>query len=311
MERRLAARGIAFGADVGQTELRERNSGEVQGRRAARFLLAVDVVDVGAVAGGDASARFRQHLVAVAEVERVGRTGLHARRHRVSGGGELALLGRHQHAVAFGRRLEVQTVVAQRALADLGRERGPVRRDRAERAREHAVAAADALVGVVHDRTFGRLLERRHRARRRARRFVAVHALLLDEDGVEAGRRVGIVDLVVRQQHVRLRRQPRRVRQAEPLLGELRPFAFEAVPLVADDLTGLAADAFLGVDEFGVAHRCSGARVARVAVTLGPLARTTLTRQAFVSWVPAPGSTASIVSSLTLAPVDKPLKPQL
>src|SRR5580692_8985801 len=37
----------------------------------------------------------------------------------------------------------------------------------------------------------------------------------------------------------------------------------------------------------------------------------TLTRQALVSWVPAPGSAASMVRKFTLAPVERPLKPQL
>ena len=43
----------------------------------------------------------------------------------------------------------------------------------------------------------------------------------------------------------------------------------------------------------------------------GAAAFTTLTRQAFVSWVPAPGSEASIVRWLTLGPVERPWKPQL
>ena len=43
----------------------------------------------------------------------------------------------------------------------------------------------------------------------------------------------------------------------------------------------------------------------------GRPALTTLTRHALVSWVPAPGSVASIVRWLTLGPVDSPWKPQL
>ncbi len=41
------------------------------------------------------------------------------------------------------------------------------------------------------------------------------------------------------------------------------------------------------------------------------VALTTLTRQALVSCVPAPGSVASIVRWFTLAPVERPLYPQL
>ena len=49
---------------------------------------------------------------------------------------------------------------------------------------------------------------------------------------------------------------------------------------------------------------------------LGPLRhrllpRTTLTRQAFVSCVPAPGSTASMVRTFVDGPVESPLNPQL
>ena len=43
----------------------------------------------------------------------------------------------------------------------------------------------------------------------------------------------------------------------------------------------------------------------------GAAALTTLTRQALVSCVPAPGSEASIVRWLTLGPVERPWKPQL
>src|SRR4029079_1082395 len=42
----------------------------------------------------------------------------------------------------------------------------------------------------------------------------------------------------------------------------------------------------------------------------GRSALTMLTRHAFVSWVPAPGSVASMVMWLTLGPVDSPWKPQ-
>src|SRR6185436_12655635 len=89
------------------------------------------------------------------------------------------------------------------------------------------------------------------------------------------------------------------------------------VPLLAGHLARSAADAVGDVDQRrpdrargrGWRHvRPLGDPDLRVA---GRPALTTLTRQAFVSCVPAPGSEASIVRWLTLGPVERPWKPQL
>src|SRR5262249_7041801 len=99
--------------------------------------------------------------------------------------------------------------------------------------------------------------------------------------------------------------------------GEL---AVLVVPLLARDLARAAADAVRDVDQRrldrhpdGLVGRGGHVRFPRnqdLAAT-GALNLTTLTRHAFVSCVPAPGSPASIVRCLTLTPVDMPLKPQL
>ena len=61
-----------------EAELLERHRRQVQHARAARLLLAVDVVHVLVRPVGDALVRLREHLVARAEAQRVGRARLHA-----------------------------------------------------------------------------------------------------------------------------------------------------------------------------------------------------------------------------------------
>src|SRR6516164_1165696 len=83
------------------------------------------------------------------------------------------------------------------------------------------------------------------------------------------------------------------------------------IPLLAGDLACPAADALRDIDQ-----RCfDGDGGQRLTHALPPCAPdgvplsgtlTTLTRHALVSWVPAPGSTASIVMWFTLGPVDSP-----
>src|SRR5262249_41859845 len=211
-----------------------------------------------------------------------------------------------------GRR-RVEPIDAERALADLRRQRIPLRRDRAERAGQHAVAAADADLGVVDHRPFGVLLQGGHRAGRDAGRVVAVHALPLGEDAPEPCRRVRVVHLVLGDQHVGVGVERGRILEGpEDAAGlELGRGAVEAVPLLADHLAGVAADALGGVDQLGVGgHRRPPGDEAASSDGAWP-AGITLTRQALVSFVPAPGAPAAMVSTLTLGPVERPLKPQL
>ncbi len=98
--------------------------------------------------------RFRQQFVAVAADRGAHRAGFRAR-------GLLAL---------------ALPLVAHVALAHLRQALVPFVGRHLERAGLHAIAAAHALVGVVDHRSQGRLLQRAHRAHRRARRLLAVHA---------------------------------------------------------------------------------------------------------------------------------------
>src|SRR5207248_11376491 len=104
--------------------------------------------------------------------------------------------------------------------------------------------------------------------------------------------------LVVRDQHVGVGREGRRVLEAAEDAARLQLglLAVELVPLLAAHLAGVAPDALGGVDQLGVAHRRPpepGATDETARSAAGSSARTTFTRQALVSWVPAPGSAAS------------------
>src|ERR1700746_1822071 len=77
---------------------------------------------------------------------------------------------------------------------------------------------------------------------------------------------------------------------------QLCRFPLPILPLLASHLTGAASNALRNVDQ-GRFYRSSCRKLAHSYLTYALLfscTLTTLTRQAFVSWVPAPGSTASI-----------------
>ena len=316
LERLEAAGRIAVRADVRQSDLLEGDRREVERRRPAGFLLAVDVIDVVAVSVRDPPPCLLQHLLAVAEVQGVRRARLHASRH--GNLVEVALLveGSQRLPVQLQRRDGVQPVHAERALADLRGELVPLGGDRPERTGPHAVPAADADLRMVDDGALDVLLERRHRAGGDAGGLVAMHALALGEDVPEPGRRLRVVDLVVRDQHVGVGIEGGRVLEGAEDAARLqhRLHAGKLVPLLAAHLAGLAPDALGGVDQLGVAHRRPperGARDDTASSAVAASAGTTFTRQALVSCVPAPGSPASMVSTLTLGPFESPLKPQL
>ena len=158
-------------------------------------------------------------------------------------------------------------------------------------------------------------LERRRRTGRLARRLEAVEAPAHREDPREVLGRLAMtlaLDLVRRDERQRLGAQRRRVLETE-LAEELGLLAVLLVPLLAGHLAGAAADALRDVDERRLDGGEDGGRAhAFLAFEAAPgAALTTFTRQAFVSWVPAPGSFASIVRWFTLTPVESPWKPQL
>ena len=256
-ERREAPAGVALGAHLRQTDLIERDRGEVQRGRAAGFLLAVDVIHVLAVPVLDAGPRPSQHLLPIAPVERIRGALLHASGYGVRRGETLRVGQGQRLPIPLDRRDRVEAIDAEGALRDLGRERIPLRGDGAERTGQHAVTAADADLGVVDDGSLFGLLERRHRTGGDAGRLVAVHALPLGEDVAEPSWRFRVVDFVVRDQHVIVLREGRRVleRPEDAARLQLGDLAVEAVPLLAAHLAGVAPDALGGVDQLGVAHR--------------------------------------------------------
>ncbi len=302
-------------ADVREAEARERNAREIEHARAARLFLAVDVVHVAVGAAGDALLRLGQHLLPLAEPERVGRTGLDAGRHTdpLEEPAHVRLL--KSLPVEGNRRGLPGPVRAVGALLDLRSQRVPLRGRHVPRAGQHAVAAADAFAGVVTDGAVRLRVQSGRRAGRDARRLETVETTPHHEGGLEALLALRVRRLVEGDERVRLRGERGRVLETE-MRVQLRRLSLAVVPLLAGDLAGPAADAVGDVDERGL----DGASGGRRAHTRLPSARrapggaeafSTLTRQAFVSWVPAPGSEASIVRKLTLGPVDSPWKPQL
>ena len=124
---------------------------------------------------------------------------------------------------AAGQRLPVErdrhrlidAVVAVRALRDLRGARVPVRGRHVPGTRQHAVAAADALVDVIPHRTVGLPLQRRRRAGGNAGRLQAVEAPLHDVGGIQASRLRRVLHLVERDERVRLRAEHGRVLEAQ------------------------------------------------------------------------------------------------
>src|SRR6185312_14558360 len=98
------------------------------------------------------------------------------------------------------------------------------------------------------------------------------------------------------------RAEGRRVLKSHVIL-QLGLFAVAFVPLLAGNLACAAADTLCNVNQRGLDRRVSVPLAHDVflflfvsaAASAGALVLTTFTRQAFVSWVPAPGSTASMV----------------
>src|ERR1043165_1645327 len=133
---------------------REWHARKQQDRRPAHLFLAEDHVHVVVRVLEDAAVRLAQQLFAVTEERGLRRADLRA-------GGLLA----GEHALA-----------AHRALADARIERIPLVLGNVERTRNHAVAAAHALRGVVYYRAFGRLLQGGHGTDGRATGVFAVHA---------------------------------------------------------------------------------------------------------------------------------------
>ena len=146
------------------------------------------------------------------------------------------------------RRRLSDAVGAVRALRDLRGARVPVRGRHVPGTRQHAVAAADALVDVIRHRTVGLPLERRRRAGGDAGRLQAVEAPLHHVGGIQPSRLRRVLHLVERDERVGLRAEHRRVLEAQVGL-QLGLLAVALVPLLAGHLARPAADAVGDVDQ--------------------------------------------------------------
>ena len=231
-----------------KAELLERHSGQVQHARPAQLLLSVDVVDVPVGPVGDALVRERQHLLPGAVAQGVGGARLDAGGSRDGLEELLARVVGQRLPVERDRHRLIGAVGAVRALRDLRGARVPFRGRHVPGTRQHAVAAADAVVGVVRHRTVGLPEERRRRARGDAGRLQAVEAPLHDEGRFDASRLLRVRRLVERDEGQRLRAERRRVLEAQLVL-ELGRLAVALVPLLAGHLAGSAADAVGDVDQ--------------------------------------------------------------
>ena len=160
----------------------------------------------------------------------------------------LPRVGGHRLPVERDRHRLSDAVGAVRALRDLRGARVPVRGRHVPGTRQHAVAAADALVGVIRHRTVGLPLERRRRAGGDAGRLQAVEAPLHHVGGIQPSRLRRVLHLVERDERVRLRAEHRRVLEAQVGL-QLGLLALALVPLLARHLARPAADAVGDVDQ--------------------------------------------------------------
>ena len=262
----LVKAGNGFSPYVGKPSFSNGTRRQVQHARPAQFLLAVDVVDVLVGPVGDALVRERQHLVARAVAQGVGRARLDAGGNRHGVGELLGRFERQRLPVERDRRRLRGAVGAVRALGDLRRARVPIRGRHVPGTRQHAVPAADAVVDVVRHRTVGLPVERRRRARGDAGRLQAVEAPLHDEGRFHASRLLRVLELVERDERERLRAERRRVLEAQvgPRSSVCSPSLL--VPLLARHLARPAADAVGDVDQ----RRPDRARRSRLASCASP-----------------------------------------
>ena len=183
-------------AEVREAEFFERHGRQVHDARPAQLLLSVDVVDVLVGPVGDPLVRERQHLFAGSVAQGVGGACLDAGGSRDAFGESLARVVGERLAVECDRNRLVGAVGAVRALRDLRGERVPFRGRHVPWTRQHAVAAADAVVGVVGHRPVGLPVERRRRTGGGAGRLQAVEAPLHHEGGFYAARLLRVLHFV-------------------------------------------------------------------------------------------------------------------
>ena len=149
-----------FGLQRGQPEPVKGQAGQVEMIGAAHLVFAVNVGHISLRVLGEAGARFRQQVLPPAEQDRAGWAGLGAR------------------GYALGFEVGVPAEVA---LHDLRYGAVPLELGDVERARDLAVAAADAGVfAIINDACLRVLRHRADGADRDAGRILAMHARILD-----------------------------------------------------------------------------------------------------------------------------------
>src|SRR5438046_6836342 len=256
---------------VGRRPVEEQEEGVETSQRPVRVgAVQLRVLVAQLLEGGHALLRLGHELVAEAELDGVGGTGLGAR----------------------GSEPVVDPVVAERALVRAPRVM--VEGDHAERAGADAVPAAVAHVLVDVDGAELRAIDRPRRAGVEAAGLGAVLADVRHEEPGELT--VGLGLLHEADEAVCLVRKGRVVLVGAGPLGLL---AGQLVPLLAGDLAGATADAQRGVRE----HR----QRAGHGYTSPFL---TLHMKAFVSWMYTVGSATVAERSLVMSPLAMPLYPQ-
>src|SRR5436309_3315281 len=146
----------------------------------------------------DAFVRLGEDLVPLAESQRIGGTGLHAGRYGHVLAVSLLFIRRERLSVALRRYRLAGTIGTVGALVDLGRQGVPFRSRNAPGTGPYAVAAADALVGIVRHGSVRLTLQGRSRARRYACRLQAVQTAPHGEQIVQPAGSSVVREFVIR-----------------------------------------------------------------------------------------------------------------
>jgi len=191
-------------------------------------VLAVDVRDVAIRMLFDLLMREIDQLRSLFECQCLLRAGLDAR-------GLLAFAGARdaEFALSYARRQCIAVLI-----------RGDL-----ERARHHAIAAADAFPRVVGDRAVLLLLKRADDASGNARGVIAMQAVDLGEDGLAAVGMCAVTAARCGHDGKRIRRRPTRLPAGGLIVIARQRARIDAICLLARMLAQPAADALRDIDE--------------------------------------------------------------
>ena len=164
MQSHFGARRIRLGANVRKSELLEGHGGQVQHTGAARFFFSVNMVHVLVRVVGNAVVCLLKNFVPGPETQTIRRASLDTSRRNNAFTVSVALFEAECLPVEGQRNRLFRAVRAMRALLYFWGQRVPFRRGHSPRASPDAVAAADTLVRLVHNRTIGPALQSSCRA---------------------------------------------------------------------------------------------------------------------------------------------------